>query len=111
MFNNGYCSLGLSTILLFRTRENAIPKSAIGYVKLVKTSAKKKSLNLTNPKGAIEIWNSDFRSWNLAFLKKHGIHGCIHIKIKTKKRIKDMININLVYYSSKLEFVSISCIF
>jgi hypothetical protein len=35
--------------------ENAIPKSAIGYVKLVITSAKKKSLNLTNPKGAIKI--------------------------------------------------------
>ena len=32
-----------------------MPKSAIGYDRLVKISAKKKSLNLTSPNGAINI--------------------------------------------------------
>jgi hypothetical protein len=34
----------------------------MGYVRLVRMSAKKKSLNLTKPKGAIEIWYKDFKS-------------------------------------------------
>lgn len=55
MFNNGYYFFGSSVIQLFLISENAIPKSAIGDVKLVKISAKKKSLNLTKPNGAIEM--------------------------------------------------------
>lgn len=77
--------------------EKAMPKSAMGCVRLVSISAKKKSLNLTKPKGAIEIWYKDFKSWNLAFLKKHGIQGYIHIKRNIKNETVVTTVINLVY--------------
>ena len=69
----------------------------MGYVKLVNISAKKKSLNLTNPNGAIEMWKSDLKSWNLAFLKKQGKHGWIHIKMNIKNSKAAIINIKLFY--------------
>ena len=44
------------------------PKSASGVPILVMTSAKKKSLNLTFPNGAIKVWSKLFISSILAVL-------------------------------------------
>ena len=77
--------------------EKAMPKSAMGCVRLFSISSKKKSLNLTKPKGAIEILYNYFKSWNLDFLKKHGIQGYIHINRNIKNETVVTTVINLVY--------------